>query len=112
MENKEIASVLKMVGQLMELHDEEKFKTRSYTNASFQISKYPHPLRELDDNKLLAVPGVGKNLVPKIRELIDTGEMSYLNQSTCFRCKHTATHQRSRSPFPSRSIALCLDQYL
>jgi DNA polymerase (family 10) len=80
MENKEIASVLKMVGQLMELHDEEKFKTRSYTNASFQISKYPHPLRELDDNKLLAVPGVGKNLVPKIRELIDTGEMSYLNQ--------------------------------
>ena len=80
MENKEIASVLKTVGQLMELHNEDKFKTRSYINAAFQIGKYANPLRELDDSELLLVPGIGKNLVPKIRELIDTSEMSYLNQ--------------------------------
>ena len=80
MENKEIASVLKMVGQLMELHNEDKFKTRSYTNAAFQIGKYANPLRVLDDSELLTVPGIGKNLVPKIRELIDSGEMTYLNQ--------------------------------
>lgn len=80
MENKEIASVLKLVGQLMELHNEDKFKTRSYTNAAFQIGKYAEPLKTRSDSQLMSVPGIGKNLVPKIRELIDTGEMTYLNQ--------------------------------
>ena len=80
MENKEIASVLKMVGQLMELHNQDKFKTRSYTNAAFQIGKYPDPIKGLSDDELLKVPGIGKNLVPKVRELIDSGEMTYLSQ--------------------------------
>ena len=80
MENKEVASVLKMVGQLMELHNQDKFKTRSYTNAAFQIGKFPDPIKGLSDDELLKVPGIGKNLVPKVRELIDSGEMSYLSQ--------------------------------
>ena len=58
MENKEIASVLKMVGQLMELHNQDKFKIRSYTNAAFQIGKYPDPIKGLSDDELLKVPGI------------------------------------------------------
>ena len=73
MENKEIASVFKLVGQLMELHDENKFKTRSYTNAAFQISKYPERIVDLSMEQLESVPGIGKNLVPKLTELLETG---------------------------------------
>lgn len=80
MENKEIASVFKLVGQIMELHGENKFKTRSYTNAAFQISKYPDRLLDLDPSKLETIPGIGKNLVPKLMELLETGEMSYLQK--------------------------------
>jgi DNA polymerase (family 10) len=80
MENKEIASVFKLVGQIMELHGENKFKTRSYTNAAFQISKYPDRLLDLDPSQLETIPGIGKNLVPKLMELLESGEMSYLQK--------------------------------
>lgn len=63
----------------MEVHGENKFKSRSYGNAAFQIGKYPKPLRELSASEFESVPGLGKNLVPKLEELLETGEMSYLN---------------------------------
>jgi len=80
LENKQIASVFKLVGQLMELHGENKFKVRSYSNAAFQVGKYPKPIREMAVENYESIPGIGKNLIPKLEELIQTGEMSYLNQ--------------------------------
>lgn len=80
MENKEIAGVFKKVGQLMELHGENKFKARSYSNASFQIGKYAKPIREMPVEEYESIPGIGKNLVPKLQELIETGSMSYLQR--------------------------------
>lgn len=80
MENKEISAVLKLVGQIMELHGENKFKARSYANASFQIGRLSEPIRTLDPADYERIPGVGKNLVPKLEELVRTGEMSYLNE--------------------------------
>ncbi|NQV52691.1 MAG: DNA polymerase/3'-5' exonuclease PolX [Flavobacteriales bacterium] len=78
MENKEIASVFKLVGQMMDLHGENKFKARSYANASFQIGRLPEPIREMDPDTFEHIPGIGKNLVPKLQELIQTGQMTYL----------------------------------
>jgi DNA polymerase (family 10) len=80
MENKEIAGTLKLVGQLMELHDENKFKSKSYLNAAFQIGKFPYPLSQLNEEELSSVPGIGKNLAPKVVELISTGQLTYLNK--------------------------------
>lgn len=78
MENKEIASVFKLVGQIMELHGENKFKARSYANASFQIGRLSEPIREMDPGAFEHIPGIGKNLVPKLLELVQTGQMTYL----------------------------------
>lgn len=80
MQNKEIAAVFKLVGQLMEVHDENKFKARSYTNAAFQIGRFPKAISEMPHEAYETIPGIGKNLVPKLRELIETGEMTYLNE--------------------------------
>ncbi|MBT3647888.1 MAG: DNA polymerase/3'-5' exonuclease PolX [Flavobacteriales bacterium] len=80
MENKELGSVFKLVGQLMELHGENKFKVRSYSNAAFQLGKYPHKVHDLDPSSYESIPGIGKNLVPKLEELVRSGEMTYLNQ--------------------------------
>lgn len=80
MENKEIASFFKLCGQLMELHEENKFKMRSYTNAAFQISKFPDPLEEMDPDYYGSIPGVGKSLIPQIEDLLDTGRLPYLEE--------------------------------
>ena len=69
MENKEIASFFKLCGQLMELHEENKFKVRSYTNAAFQIGKYPDPLEEMDPDYYGTIPGIGNSLIPMLEEL-------------------------------------------
>jgi DNA polymerase (family 10) len=78
MDNKEIASVFKLVGQLMEIHGENKFKARSYGNAAFQIGKYTTPIRELSPEAYGDIPGIGKNLIPKLEQLVETGSMDYL----------------------------------
>lgn len=78
MENKEIAGIFKLVGQLMEIHGENKFKVRSYGNAAFQIGKYPEPITMLAPEHYVNIPGIGKNLVPKLEQLIDSGTMDYL----------------------------------
>ncbi len=80
MENKEIASFFKLCGQLMELHEENKFKVRSYTNAAFQIGKYPDPLEEMDPDYYGTIPGIGNSLIPMLEELLDTGELAALNE--------------------------------
>ncbi len=64
----------------MELHGENKFKARSYSNAAFQIGKYPTAITELDPSEYPSIPGMGKNLVPKLEQLITTGHMDYLQQ--------------------------------
>ncbi len=78
MENKEIASYFKLCGQLMELHEENKFKVRSYANASFQIGKFPDLIEEIDPDCYGTISGLGDNLIPKLEELLDTGRMLYL----------------------------------
>lgn len=80
MSNKEIASVFKLVGQVMELHGENKFKVRSYSNAAFQIGKFPDAIAQIDPAQYEHIPGIGKNLVPKLEQLVQTGEMEYLQQ--------------------------------
>jgi DNA polymerase (family X) len=80
MENKEIARFFKLTARLMELHGDNKFKVGSYANAAFQISKYPEPIVEMDPDYYGTIPGIGKTIIPKLEELLNTGELSYLNE--------------------------------
>lgn len=80
MTNKEIASYFKLIGQLMELHDDNKFKAKSYANASFQIGRFPRSIKDMPPSEYETIPGMGKNLAPKLQELMETGQMTYLNQ--------------------------------
>lgn len=79
MTNKEISSILKLTGQLMELHGENKFKTKSYANASFQIGRLNEQLSNLNLLQLEATNGIGKSIAAKVHELNTTGELEYLN---------------------------------
>lgn len=76
--NKEIVKALKLMGQLMELHDENPFKIKSINNASFKLGKYAETLASKSTAELSAIEGVGKSVASKIEELINTGKIEEL----------------------------------
>ncbi|MEM1326565.1 MAG: PHP domain-containing protein [Bacteroidota bacterium] len=80
MTNKEIAQAFQQLGQLMHLHGENQFKIRSYENAYRKLRSWEQPLGELSDEDLAAIPGVGKAIHGKIKELVQKGEMATLER--------------------------------
>ena len=80
MTNKEIASTFAKLGKIMELHDENAFKTRSYANAYMTLRSVPQPLAEMEPEEMAQIRGVGKAISEKINELLATGELQTLNK--------------------------------
>lgn len=64
---------------LMEIHGENDFKIKSYSNALFNLERFSSPLKELDESGLAAIDGVGKSIATKIYELATTGKMDSLD---------------------------------
>ncbi len=76
--NKEIARVIKVTGQLMDLYDENPFKVKSYMAAAFKIERVETPLATLSALEIEQIEGVGKSHVAKIKEIIETGTLADL----------------------------------
>jgi len=73
MTNKEVATVFNDLGKIMELHGENKFKIRSYSNAYIQLRKVDGVLFDMEPEEIGAIKGVGKAISEKIQELKSTG---------------------------------------
>lgn len=78
--NEEIADQLKLISKLMDLHDENSFKSKTFSNASFQIDKWKIPLIEMKDSEILKIISVGTSVLAVIKELIDTGSIKILEE--------------------------------
>ncbi|MEZ5013200.1 MAG: PHP domain-containing protein [Chitinophagales bacterium] len=76
--NKEVGSVFKTLAGLMELHGENDFKTRTYSNAAFQVGRVPKPVLSMELKDLETTQGIGKSVAAKIVELRETGTMQAL----------------------------------
>jgi DNA polymerase (family X) len=72
-ENKAIARILGEIADLLELKDENPFKIRAYRNAAQVVAETGDRIADLDDAGVRALPGVGKDLAGKIREICSTG---------------------------------------
>lgn len=77
MENAAIARVLGEVADLLEVKGENPFRVRAYRNAAATVGDLAERAADLDLARLLALPGIGKDLAARIRELVDTGRMAY-----------------------------------
>jgi DNA polymerase (family X) len=77
MTNDEIARRFERLALLLEIRGEDKFRVRSYRNASEMIETWPTPVeriaREEGVRGLQAIPGVGKAISAKIVELVERG---------------------------------------
>lgn len=80
MTNKQIALAFDELANLMELHEEDPFRIRSYASAYLSLRKLDSPLAELSDAEIKAIKGVGPAISAKIRELLDTGKMANLEK--------------------------------
>jgi DNA polymerase (family 10) len=78
MENKPIARYLKLLGQLMELHEQNSFKIRSINNAAFKIDKLPYRLDGKSYEEMTQIDGVGKSIAGYIKELLEKGSIKDL----------------------------------
>jgi len=79
MENKPIARKLRLLSQLMELHEENPFKIKSLANAAFKVDKLPFPAAGKTFAELEKVDGIGKSTAGKIIELLEKGTITELD---------------------------------
>ena len=77
MDNPAVAQVLREVADLLEIKGDNPFKIRAYRNAADIVANHPHEVAGLDVLALREIPGIGKDLAARIRELVDTGELGY-----------------------------------
>lgn len=73
MDNHPIAQVFSEVADLLEIKGENVFKIRAYRSAADTINGWADPVARMDEKQLLDLPGIGKDLAKKIRELAETG---------------------------------------
>ena len=78
MENKPIARTLRLLSQLMELHDENPFKIKSIANAAFKVDKLPFSIAKKGLADMEKIDGIGKSTATKIIELLETGNITEL----------------------------------
>ena len=77
MDNGAIARVLREIADLLEIKDDNPFKIRAYRNGADIVSNHPHDLGRLNDAELREIPGIGKDLAARIREIADSGDAAF-----------------------------------
>ncbi len=80
MTNKQIAEIFDELATIMELHEENTFKIRSYQNAYLTLRKLGTPITAMSLDELTAIKGVGKAISEKIVEIIRTGDLTLLKK--------------------------------
>src|SRR5438477_2235802 len=81
MTKEEIARVLEQIAALLELKGENPFKVRAYINAARAIETFGGNIPDLKDEEAVAkIPGIGKSIALKIKEVAATGSIKYLEK--------------------------------
>jgi DNA polymerase (family 10) len=77
LDNIAIARILREIADLLEIKDDNPFKIRAYRNGADIVANHPHELATLDEAGMREIPGIGKDLAARIREIGDTGDAAF-----------------------------------
>ena len=80
MHNYEIQDYFTLLAKLMDIHGENDFKIKAYTNAAYTLDKLTEPVSDMSPSQLFATRGIGEAIGKKIQEIIETKELSLLNE--------------------------------
>jgi DNA polymerase (family 10) len=76
-DNRALSQVLAEIADLLEIRGDNAFKIRAYRTAAETLATWPQAIAQLDEQQLRAIPGIGKDLAARIRELAGTGTCRY-----------------------------------
>ncbi|WP_292492289.1 DNA polymerase/3'-5' exonuclease PolX [Methanoculleus sp. 10] len=78
MTNLEVAAILYEVADLLEIKG-VRFKPQAYRRAAQAIETLPEDIADVArEERLDEIPGVGRGIAGKVREIVDTGSLAYL----------------------------------
>ena len=81
MDKATIADVLEKIATLLELKDENPFKIRAYVNAARSLETWGGNIADLANEEVLEkIPGIGKAIAAKIKELVETGSLKFFDE--------------------------------
>ncbi len=81
--NQKLAETFRLIGDLMEIKGEVIYKILAYRKAADSLTNLGQDVNQIwREGKLTDIPGVGKAIAEKIDELLETGELDFLNQLT------------------------------
>lgn len=81
MTNKEIAQQFKLMSKLLEVHQQDAFRAKSYSIAAYHIEQLPQQASDMDPDLLLRQKGIGAKTGARILEILETGQtMSVLQE--------------------------------
>lgn len=81
MKNLEISRVFLEIAGLLEITGADAFRVRAYRKAARSVETLPDAIEEMAaTDRLEEIPGVGKALASKIREILETGTCRYLEE--------------------------------
>ncbi len=82
MENLDVARVLGEAADLLEIRGTNPFRVRAYRNAARTVRSLTRPVREMVEagEDLTELPGIGREMAAHIRELVETGRLSVLDE--------------------------------
>ena len=77
-QNSEVEDVFNKVADLLEIEGENQFRVRAYRDAARTVGGHSRSVAEMvqQDEDLTELPGIGKDLAGKIREIVESGKLS------------------------------------
>ncbi len=81
MDNLKIAQTLRQIADILEITNANQFKVIAYRRSAQTIENLNKDISQIyQQNKLEQIPGVGKGIAEKIKELIETGKCKTLQR--------------------------------
>jgi len=77
--NSEIVYKVKLLSNLLELHNDNPFKIRSLQNAYSTLKKVVDPIGQMDKDYLGSLPGIGKSIAQTIADIAADGTSKELD---------------------------------
>ncbi len=80
MHNYEIAEYFSLLAKLMDIHGENTFKIKSYSNAAYTLDRLNDPLEAMTPTQIAGIRGIGEALAQKIVDLLATKKLQILEE--------------------------------
>ncbi|MFC1623745.1 DNA polymerase/3'-5' exonuclease PolX [Candidatus Omnitrophota bacterium] len=79
MKNQEIANIFRQIAHILEIKGDNPFRIRAYERAAQNIESIPEDVAIfIKEDRLRSIPGIGKDLEEKIKEIVSKGRLQYL----------------------------------